>query len=166
MHNENERAKMYQFEDVLEQFEPMISAAIRKCRIYKNHEHFRQTARIGLWQAWQRYNHQQGDFAPYAYKCIYGSILDELKREHRYEERYQPEQDEIIEYFIPPSLESEVSYILDGLLSKLTKEEQQFLIDYYIVGYRYEELSVKYGASIAALKKRKTRILQRLRKQL
>lgn len=155
---------MYQFEQVLEQFEPMISAAIRKCRIYKNHEHFHQTARIALWKAWEKYDHHQGHFAPYAFTCIHGSILDELKSENRYEERYQPEQDDILEFHMPASKESDVSHVLEGLLNNISKTEQQFLIDYYIGGYSYEELSLKYNASVAALKKRRMRILEKVRK--
>ncbi|MFJ8261932.1 sigma-70 family RNA polymerase sigma factor [Rummeliibacillus sp. NPDC094406] len=157
---------MFQFDEILEQYEPMISAAIRKCRIYKNHEHYAQTARIALWKAWKKYDHVQGDFAPYAFTCIRGSILDELKKENRYEERYQPEQDDIIELYLPTSIESDVSNILEGLLNNITKAEQQFLIDYYIGGYSYEELSVKYHASAATLQKRRTRILEKVRKAI
>ncbi|WP_397537150.1 sigma-70 family RNA polymerase sigma factor [Rummeliibacillus pycnus] len=157
---------MFQFDEILEQYEPMISAAIRKCRIYKNHEHYAQTARIALWKAWEKYDHVQGDFAPYAFTCIRGSILDELKKENRYEERYQPEQDDIIELYMPTSIESEVSYILEGLLNKISKEEQQFLIDYYIGGYSYEELSAKYHASVATLQKRRMRIIEKVRKEI
>ena len=155
---------MYQFEEVLEQFEPMITAAIRKCRIYKNHEHYRQTARIALWKAWEKYDQKQGHFAPYAYTCIRGSILDELKRENRYEERYQPEQDDIIESYMPTSKESDASYVLETLLNNITKAEQQLLVDYYFWGYSNEELSVKYHASVAALKKRRVRILEKVRR--
>ncbi len=124
---------MYEFEQVLEQFEPMISSAIRKCRIYKNHEFYRQTARIALWKAWENYNDGEGDFAPYAYTCIRGSILDELRRESLYAERYQPEQDDIIEFFAPHVLESETSMVLEGLLNRIPKDEQQFLLDFVLV---------------------------------
>jgi len=157
---------MFQFDEILEQYEPMISAAIRQCRIYKNHEHYRQTARIALWKAWEKYNHQKGDFAPYAFTCIRGSILDELKKESRYEERYHPEQDDIIEFYLPTSNESDVSNILEKLLNNLTKEEQQFLTDYYIRGYSYKELSVMYHASVSTLQKRRMRILEKVRKEI
>lgn len=155
---------MTQFEEVLENLEPMITAAIRECRIYKNHEHYRQTARIALWRAWEKYDQQQGDFEPYAYRCIKGSILDELKKESRYEGRYYPEKDDIIEFHMPNSIESDVFNVLQNLLHNITKMEQQFLIDYYLEGYSYEELSVKYHASVSALKKRRMRILEKVRK--
>lgn len=155
---------MTQFEEVLKGLEPMITAAIRKCRIYKNHEHYRQTARIALWRAWEKYDPKQGDFEPYAYSCIKGSILDELKKESRYEGRYYPEQDDIIEFHMPPSKESDILNVLQNLLHNITKVEQQFLIDFYLEGYSYEELSVKYHASVSALKKRRMRILEKVRK--
>jgi len=43
--------QMMSFEDVLNQYEPMISASIRKLNIYRDHEQFRQAGRIALWQA-------------------------------------------------------------------------------------------------------------------
>lgn len=157
---------MCRFEVVLEQFEPMISAAIRKCRIYKNHEHYRQTARIALWQAWEKYDHEQGDFAPYAFTCIRGSLLDELKKQNRYETRYYPEQDDVIEFFTPSSTKADLSCVLEELLNNITKEEQNLLIDFYIQGYSYEELAIKYNASVSALKKRRIRILQKVRNKI
>lgn len=158
--------KMCQFEIILEQFEPMITVAIRKCRIYKNHEHYRQTARIALWKAWQKYDDLQGDFAPYAYTCIHGSILDELKKESRYEERYQPQEDVLLSLSTISAGQSETACLLKELLNTLPKQERQLLVDYYITGHSYEELTTKYHTTIAALKKRRSRILEKLRKNL
>lgn len=158
-----EKSNMYQFEEVLTKYEPMISASIRKCRIYKNHEQYRQTARIALWQAWQKYDSAQGDFTPYAYRCIHGSILDELKREIRYEAHYQPEEDSQLETYLLMKLDNEIANELEGLLNNLEEQDRQFLIDYYIRGFGYEELSVKYGTSVVALKRRRGRLIKRVR---
>ena len=156
---------MNNFEEVLEGFDPMITAAIRKCRIYKNHDHYRQTARIALWKAWKNYDQEQGDFEPYAYTCIKGSILDELKKESRDEERYYPEQDDLIEFYTPTS-EIENTDIFEQFLSNLKKEDKQLLIDYYLEGYTFKELAKKYNQSADALRKRKKRLLDKLRKDL
>ena len=51
------------FEDVLTQYEPMISATLRRLNIYRDHESFRQTGRVALWQAWTRYEEGKGHFA-------------------------------------------------------------------------------------------------------
>ena len=61
-------AQMMNFEDVLEQYEPMISASIRKLNIYRDHESFRQAGRIALWQAWNRFDEAKGNFTPFAYQ--------------------------------------------------------------------------------------------------
>lgn len=89
-----------EFEYVLEQFEPMISACIRKLSIYKNHELYRQEGRIALWKAWVRFDVEKGDFAPYAYRSIYGGMLDELKREKRQEEQVNTVEDEKWHFYL------------------------------------------------------------------
>ena len=91
---------MTNFEDVLKQFEPMISACIRKLSIYKNHELYRQAGRIALWKAWVKFDVEKGDFAPYAYRSIYGGMLDELKSEKRQEEQVDPMEDENWRFYL------------------------------------------------------------------
>ncbi|WP_255485859.1 sigma factor [Sporosarcina sp. BP05] len=61
---------MVNFEDVLEQYEPMISASIRKLNIYRGHDSFRQAARVALLQAWNRFDEAKGNFTPFAYRSI------------------------------------------------------------------------------------------------
>ena len=75
-------AQMMNFEDVLEQYEPMISASMRKLNIYRDHESFRQAGRVALWQAWNRFDETKGNFTPFAYRSIRGAMLDELKKEN------------------------------------------------------------------------------------
>jgi len=74
------------FDDVLEQYEPMISASIRKLNIYRDHDSFRQAGRIALWQAWNHFEETKGNFTPFAYKSIRGGMIDELRKENHFEE--------------------------------------------------------------------------------
>ena len=53
---------MMNFEDVLEQYEPMISASIRKLNIYRDHDSFKQAGRVALWQAWHRFDASERKF--------------------------------------------------------------------------------------------------------
>src|SRR5690606_11779681 len=78
------------FEQILEQYEPMISSILRKTNVYKNHEHFRQSARIALWEAWKKYDAARGHFAPFAYRTIQTTIFTELKKDTQYTERQIP----------------------------------------------------------------------------
>ena len=77
---------MTNFEDVLAQYEPMISATLRKLNIHRDHDSFRQAGRVALWQAWARFDEAKGNFTPFAYRSIRGAMLDELKKENRFEE--------------------------------------------------------------------------------
>lgn len=72
---------MKSFEEVLEQYEPMITASMRKLNVYGHYEQFRQTGRIALWLAWKRYDEEKGHFAPFASKSIRGAILDSFKKD-------------------------------------------------------------------------------------
>ena len=89
---------MEKFEDVLTQYEPMISAAMRKLNIYRDHESFRQAGRVALWQAWTRYEEGKGHFAPFAYVSIRGAMLDLLKKEVRFEENVMQTEEEVLEF--------------------------------------------------------------------
>ena len=51
------------------------------------------------------------------------------------------------------------------LLGDLTPDEQQLLEDRFILGFTFAELSVKWGVSIQALRKRVSRLYARLAKQ-
>ncbi|WP_350310902.1 MULTISPECIES: sigma factor-like helix-turn-helix DNA-binding protein [Kurthia] len=47
----------------------------------------------------------------------------------------------------------------------MTQEELAIIIAYYIDGYSHEEIGRAFGMNAAALQKRKSRIITRLRKE-
>ncbi|MBK3494806.1 sigma-70 family RNA polymerase sigma factor [Viridibacillus sp. YIM B01967] len=157
---------MDQFDIVLSQFEPMITSVMNRCRIYRNHEQYRQAARIGLWHAWTKYDHGRGDFAPYAYRCIQGAVLDELKKEMRNEERSVPSESDILEVLTTNQhVEKPDTHILDDILEELPPKDLQLLILVYIEGYTLEELADMEGITKGGIKKRKDRIMRKIREK-
>ena len=84
---------MMNFDDVLKQYELMITASIHKLNIYRDHESFRQAGRIALRQAWNRFDDAKGNFTPFAYRSIRGAMLDELKKEIQFEEHVTQMED-------------------------------------------------------------------------
>lgn len=154
------------FEEMLEQLEPMISAHIRKLHIYKNHEHFRQVARMAIWQAWQKYDSTRGDFQPYASQTIRGALLDELQRTKRYEERYVPMESESLKELRDQGLVKMEGSILEILQAYTTNLEFDLLRYYYYGGYTHEEIAKVFKITTAALQKSKSRLLARLRTEL
>jgi DNA-directed RNA polymerase len=151
---------METFDEVMMQFEPMIYSCLRKLHIYKNHQSFIQVGRIGLWKAWKRYDSSKGDFAPFAYRSIYGSLLDELKKASS-EENTIPEEDVVLEFLlnktITPAFDSEE---LKTAISQLTLDEQQLI---QLLFFERCSLDVKhYDMTKAGVKKKRERVLHKL----
>lgn len=146
---------MPSFEDIAEAYQPMISSILRKTFIYKDHETFRQVAMIALWKASMNYEESKGSFAGYAYRCMYGSVLDELKKSSK----DVPMEDT---YF--NSIESEaLSEQMKLLVDSLPLPYQQVLYLSYFHGLTAEEIASTLGLSCAGIKKRKRKALAQLR---
>ncbi|WJY26386.1 sigma-70 family RNA polymerase sigma factor [Sporosarcina trichiuri] len=158
---------MSPFEEVLEQYEPMISSIIRKLHIYREFEQFRQAGRIALWQAWSRFDETKWDFAPFAYRSIRGALLDELKRETRFNDVHVPAEDDLLEYAGSETEDDTSTFSrLEEALVKLTAEEKELLILLYEDRVTQTTCAAHFGISVAGVKKRRERLLAKLRGQL
>jgi len=159
---------MTNFENVLAQYEPMISASLRKLNIYRDHDIFRQAGRVALWQAWTRFDEDKGNFTPFAYRSIRGAILDELKKENRIEENIaQVDVDVLLD-------ETEIKFDvyfgekkeLEGVLDILSPTERELVQLLFFDGFTLPECAERFGISVEALKKRRHRIIVKLRNKL
>ena len=167
MHGLKRLIELKSFEEVLEQYTPMLSAVIRKLHIYRDFEHFRQAGRVALWQAWQRFDETKGDFAPYAYRSIYGAMLDELKRENRFSDVHMPAEDDLLEFSVITPQQSEADYEkLEDVVRELSLQERELLILLFVDRCSQATCATHFGISIPGVKKRKERLLMKLRKQL
>ncbi|PJK17136.1 hypothetical protein CQS04_08280 [Chryseomicrobium excrementi] len=144
-----------QFELLAEAYQPMISSILRKTSIYRDHELFRQTALIALWKAWENYEESKGSFAGYAYRSMYGAVLDELKKSTK----DVPMEDSFFanaSSVLPTQKFHELVIELPPLL-------QEVLLLSYYEGYTAEEISERIGLSVPGVKKRKKTALVKLR---
>lgn len=161
---------MDKFEDILEQYEPMIKSILRKTNIYKNHDHFYQVARIALWQAWRNFDSIKGTFSNYAYRMVLTSIYSAMYKENKYTKSQIPyEKDKltiVAQYHDLKQMPHHQATTLETLAASLTEVEFELLRDLYYHQYKYEELTLKYNTSVAALKKRRDRIIKKLRSEL
>lgn len=154
---------MDNFEEVLDQFEPMIYSCLRKLRIYKNHDSFIQVGRVGLWKAWQRYDSSKGDFAPFAYRSIYGSLLDELKKVVT-EESVIPADDQTLEIMLNKQvLVLEWSEKIIEALSQINQHEQKLIQLLFVDRCTLDEVALQLGITKAGVKKRRERTLDKLK---
>ncbi|MFC6037886.1 sigma-70 family RNA polymerase sigma factor [Paenisporosarcina macmurdoensis] len=154
---------METFEDVLDKFEPMIHACMRKLHIYKNYDSFKQAGRIALWKAWQRYDSSKGNFAPFAYRSIYGSLLDELKKTV-IEKNIILADDELLEIILHRSVETSLdSERLIKALSQLNLAEQQLIHLLFVERFSLDKVALHFGITKAGVKKKRERTLQKLK---
>lgn len=169
MHGRRDRI-LTSFEEVLSQYEPMITATLRQLNVYRNHEHFRQAGRVALWQAWTRYDEEKGHFAPYASRSIRGALLDLIKNETRFEENVMQTEDDLLVDFIekerePPLLEV-WSDRVGTAFDQLSASERQLIQWIFIEGLTQAECAAKAGISVPGIKKRRERMLVKLRELL
>lgn len=144
-----------QFEILAKAYQPMISSILRKTSIYRDHELFRQAALIALWKAWENYEESKGSFAGYAYRSMYGAVLDELKKSTK----DVPMEDSFFanaSSVLPTQKFHELVIELPPLL-------QEVLLLSYYEGYTAEEISERIGLSVPGVKKRKKTALVKLR---
>lgn len=151
---------MKNFEEVANQYAPMISAIIRKLHIYRDFETFRQIGNIALWQAWQRFDDAKGNFTPFAYRSIQGAMLDELKRDTK-----RNEQTNLLSPDIQEDIVIDIGNSLPDWLevSALNDHEKWLLDAFYVKGYSLTELAHTENISIAGMKKRRERLVNKLR---
>jgi len=154
------------FDEILKQYEPMISASIRKLNIYRDHEHFRQAGRVALWQAWQRFDEEKGNFTAFAFRCIRGAMLDELKKENQFEEHNMPMEEGLAESVVDATCymdRDEWSNGVEEVLDLLTPTELELIQWLFIEGVPTAECADRSGVSVAAMRKRRERMLVKLK---
>ncbi len=152
---------MKTIEEVLEQYSPMISALIRKLNIYRDFESYRQIGEIALWHAWMRFDVEKGDFTPYAYRSIQGAMLDELNRENRFALRFEVKEDAGID---EPTIFAEENRLPEWVEHiGLSAKEKVLLQNLFVDGQDMAELAAYHGISVSAIKKRKSRTLEKIR---
>lgn len=169
MHGREDR-KMMEFEQVLAQYEPMISAALRQLNIYRDRDHFRQAGRVALWQAWERYEEGKGHFAPFASRSIRGAMLDMMKQENKFEENVVQTEDDLLASYVDNMREIDKSIEwpseIAAALAQLTENEKQLIHWLFIEGFTQKEYAEKAKISVAGVKKRRARLLVKLKEKI
>lgn len=154
---------MTNFEDILQQYEPMISASIRKLNIYRDHDSFIQAGRIALWQAWNRFDAAKGNFTAFAYRSIRGAMLDEMKKENKFEEHVMRMEDKSLGNLIESKSNDRTLNGLAEVMETLSSAEQELVQWLFIDGFTLSECAERVGITVAGIKKRRQRILEKLR---
>ncbi|KOS64816.1 sigma-70 family RNA polymerase sigma factor [Lysinibacillus agricola] len=154
------------FDEVLELVQPMITSILLKCQIYKDFEYYRHIASIAVWEAWHKADPSKGLFSAYIYTTVKGEILKELSKEKSFENMNTPMDNETINYIRDHEMSERNPVLIECIMSHLKFEERKILLLFYVEGYSYSEIAKELCLSEAAVKKRRTRIMIKLRKLL
>ncbi|AOV09267.1 hypothetical protein BI350_14670 [Sporosarcina ureilytica] len=146
----------------------MITASMRQLHVYRNYEQFRQVGRIALWQAWTRYEEGKGHFAPFASRSIRGAMLDEIKREHRFEEHIVQTEDELLMSLAGEDIVQLEAWSekISWAIGQLTVKEKELIQLLFINEFSHVKCAELVGISIPGIKKRRERMLMKLREIL
>lgn len=154
------------FEEVLELVQPMITSIILKCNVYKDYDYYRHVATIAVWEAWQKADPTRGMFSSYIYTTVRGYILKELSSEQRYQRNCTPIEGELLSVLLTRResiVGADCAELIEELFESLSKEEIEFLHLLYVDGYSYIEIARHFSKSVAAIKKRRTRLMTKIR---
>ncbi|WP_240628610.1 sigma-70 family RNA polymerase sigma factor [Bacillus salacetis] len=146
---------MKDFNEVLEQYEPMIHKIISTLHIYKEKGEFYQIGMTALWEAWEKFEEGKGSFTGYAYTTIKGRCMDELRRQVKWKEGCAyPDGTDFWEMLPDDSvtgrLEAEtlMTYFLP-----LTDPQKKWVLYTYIGMMNVREIAEREQVSVSAVKK-------------
>lgn len=144
---------MESFDQLAEQYEPMIWKILQSLHIYKNQDEFYQVALIALWEAYERFNPEKGSFTNYAYTFIKGRVMSAMTNSNKYENNcFYPEEEfwSVLEDSAPLQvLEEDMikSYCVD-----LTENQKKWVLYSIFDGLQIREIAQIEKVSISTVK--------------
>ncbi len=154
------------FEQIAEQYTPMIYKIINSLHIYKNKDEFYQTGLIALWEACTNFDKSKGSLTSYAYSFIKGKIMTELSKSKKQEERsvYPDEaywdtlRDE------QPGTPFETDF-LQSFCSDLTEKESKWLLYTCLNGFSIREIAQREQVTVSAVKQWRSNARRKLQRR-
>lgn len=144
---------MQGFDEIVEQYTPMIHHSINRLRIFKNKDEFFQIGLIALWDAYKRFDHEKGEFSSYAYSFIRGRMLTELNK-HIKREEHNVSKDETYWDVIQGDADVEIDLrILLNDLPELNERQRQWALYTVEEGLSIREIAKRERVSESAVKK-------------
>lgn len=164
------------FEEVYEQYQPLLYGTLKRYAIYANQEDMLQEARLALWEAYIKFKPERGDFSAYAAKYVRGRVLRWLTKESRQNQTYTFSQLSPLEEDIELEWEdsrAEEAYLgcewreLLSLASQgLSAREKLILEEHLLLERPLRELAEREQVSLETVKTWRKRALKKLRKCL
>ncbi|WP_160112401.1 sigma-70 family RNA polymerase sigma factor [Salicibibacter kimchii] len=166
MSNYQSARQQYSFEDIYQQYTPLVYGMLKRLHIHSNHEDFVQAGYVGLWLAYQHHDGEKGPFPPYAFVRVSGEMLTMLKKDANYYDRHsfspndqEPAQVRIETESWMPDLDTLAPY-----LNMLSDREQRWVIEHAVHDLPPRMIAAKYNVSVETVKGWRKGALAKLKK--
>lgn len=140
------------YEQLVEEFTPMIHHMMKKLAIYKDKQEFFQIGLISIWETRRNFNKEKGKYSNYLYRHMQGRFLDELKRRTREAERNDYPREAFWTMIESPVLYREEEEYIKGLCDELTEGETKWVIATFVHQLTVKEIAKKEQVSLSAVK--------------
>ena len=158
--------KEAEFEDICEQYMPMIYGLVRKWNLGMEKEDYIQTGRIALYDAWLNYDEQLGAFPAYAKSYVYGRIKHSLETKDRWTSRYIATEPFTMSELSPGiNLHAEDMIALNDWLIRvnLNRREKDWVREALFHGHKPQEIANIFNVSVSTVKTWRKTALKKLR---
>lgn len=156
------------YEQLLESFEPLIKKTIKQVYGERYSEDLYQIGMIALWEAKEKFNKKKGYFASYAKKLIWGRMLNFLRKENNVFNKihYSSFNEELLEQIAAPVPEEKTQLLLEKVMPLLSEKEKQWYYEAIVLEKAPREIAKNNNVSIETVKTWRSRVIQKLRKQI
>jgi len=141
------------FEQVLEEFKPMVHHLIHRLGILDPHEEFYQEGLLALWEVSQTYDQEKGKLSSFAYFIIRNRLISLIRKKNKKQEQTE----EIVaksrrETTIGPHDFDWDPYLYQEMVGKLSENQQKWFDSYVIQDLSVKEIAVREGVTVDAVK--------------
>ncbi|MCC3356117.1 sigma-70 family RNA polymerase sigma factor [Bacillus sp. REN16] len=152
-----------EFEELAEQYKPLIFQVIKRLRLYGDRETFYQIGLIGLWEASNRFDAGKGvEFSTFAFTTIRGKLLDHLKKEARYQDHCQPTGEQVFMKLADCSDDLSVD-LIEEYGKNLTENQVKWVQGRIIEDKSYKEIAGEHGVTVESVKSWGRQAVKKLR---
>lgn len=134
-----------------------------------------QSAMIGLWKAIMTYNPEKTKIATYASRCIINQIRMYFRQYYRHKDVCSLDSTidggnlmikDVIADENDFTIDIEIDFLVNGILSQLEGIEKELMIDYYIKRMKQREMVAKYNVTQAMISRKIKKIRKKILDQI
>ena len=152
---------MDEFENIAEQYVPLIHHMIKRLNIYKDKEEYIQIGLIALWEASRAFDPAKGQFMSYAFTTIKGRMLSHIQKANKLHDREMSKEIEL-ESAAQDGMKTLEWLVPKAFLDSLTPNQSCWLFNHIHYGKTIAEIANDYQTTIASVKSWKRTTIKKL----